>query len=136
MKDIVKQIIEDEGYRRTVYKDSLGKLTIGYGFLIDSLELDRDVCDIIIQRKIGKIIFKLLKRFAWFHDAPQVVKEVVINMSYQLGIDGFAKFKKTIEYIENGEYKKAADEMLDSVWASEKQTPERAKKLSNKLREL
>ena len=50
-------------------------------------------------------------------------------MCYQLGIRGFSKFKKTIYYLETGQYEEASVEMLDSLWA--KQTKGRAKELSN-----
>jgi lysozyme len=55
-------------------------------------------------------------------------------MCYQLGLSGFSKFKKTIYYLETQQYDEAADEMLDSLWA--KQTPNRAKELSNIIRSL
>ena len=45
---------------------------------------------------------------------------------------GFSKFKKTIYLLETEQYDEASIEMLDSLWA--KQTPNRAKELSEKLR--
>ena len=51
---------------------------------------------------------------------------------YQLGLTGFSKFKKTIYLLETEQYDEASIEMLDSLWA--KQTPNRAKELSEKLR--
>ena len=38
---------------------------------------------------------------------------------------------KTLHYIENGKYRSASVEMLDSLWA--KQTPNRAKELSERM---
>ena len=60
--------------------------------------------------------------------ADDSVKEVVVEMCYQLGLAGFSKFKMTISYLEKENYIEASKEMLDSKWA--KQTPNRAKKLS------
>ena len=45
-----------------------------------------------------------------------------------------AKFKKTLLYLENKEFRMASNEMLDSRWA--RQTPNRAKKLSNVIKDL
>ena len=47
-----ESIKENEGYVGIVYKDSLGIDTIGYGFAIKDLELDKDICDIILERKL------------------------------------------------------------------------------------
>jgi len=72
------------------------------------------------------------QKFDWYKDAPQEVKEVVINMCYQLGINGFSKFKQTIYYLETEQYPEASEEMLDSLWY--RQTPNRAKELSDTIK--
>ena len=51
-------------------------------------------------------------------------------MFYQLHYR-LLNFVKTLHYIENGKYKAASVEMLDSLWA--KQTPNRAKELSERM---
>ena len=45
-----------------------------------------------------------------------------------------SKFKKTIYLLETEQYEEASIEMLDSLWA--KQTPNRAKELSEKIRSI
>jgi len=64
---------------------------------------------------------------------PSHIKDVVLEMCYQLGVGGFSKFRKTISYLQNKQFKDASEEMLDSLWA--KQTPNRAKALSNIVKE-
>ena len=73
-------------------------------------------------------------KFDWFKSAEDEVKNVVVEMCYQLGVTGFSKFKLTIDHLENKRYGKASAEMLDSRWA--KQTPNRALELSNIIKEL
>ena len=53
-------------------------------------------------------------------------------MCYQLGVNGFSKFKKTIYLLETEQYEEASIEMLDSLWA--KQTPNRAQELSQEVK--
>jgi lysozyme len=65
-------------------------------------------------------------------EKPAIVQEVVIEMCYQLGVTGFSKFKRTIGFLEEGDYKKASLEMLRSKWA--KQTTNRANEMSNRVR--
>ena len=131
---LIDSIKEHEGYVGIVYKDSLGIDTIGYGFAIKDLELDRDICDIILERKLHDLEDSVNLKFSWFMYMPKEIKNVVLEMCYQLGVGGFSKFKKTINHLENKRYGKASVEMLDSRWA--KQTPNRALELSNIIKEL
>lgn len=126
---LVEDIKKEEGYRSSVYLDTLDKPTIGYGFLIDTLELQEDICELILMRKLEKLIKSIKFNFKWFDDMPDKVQDVIINMCYQLGVSGVSKFKKTIQFIKNKQWDRASVEMLDSKWARE-QTPQRAKRLS------
>ena len=131
---LIDSIKQHEGYVGVVYKDSLGIDTIGYGFAIKDLELDVDVCDIILERKLKALQDMVQVKFNWYIYMPQEIKDVVMEMCYQLGVGGFSKFKKTIAYLQNKQFKDASEEMLDSLWA--KQTPNRAKELSNRVKEV
>ena len=132
--DLLKAVKLSEGFRDRVYKDSLGIDTIGYGFAIKDLELDVDVCDIILERKIKNLQDRVKNKFSWYKYMPPEIQDVVMEMCYQLGVTGVSKFKKTIAYLQNKEFKNASIEMLDSRWA--KQTPNRAKELSNRVKEV
>ena len=131
---LIKQIKEHEGFRSTVYQCTEGYDTIGYGFAIKDLKLDEDIAELILIRKLGELQERISHTFGWFFNANETVKEVVTNMCYQLGISGFSKFKKTIYLLETEQYEEASVEMLDSLWA--KQTPNRAKELSEDIRAL
>ena len=126
--DILKEIKKHEGFRSKVYKCTEGYDTIGYGFAIKDLEMDEDVAELILMKKIKKLLERIIKTFSWFKDSPKEIQYVVTNMCYQLGLKGFSKFKKTIYLLETEQYDEASVEMLDSLWA--KQTPNRAKELS------
>ena len=131
---LIKQIKEHEGFRSTVYQCTEGYDTIGYGFAIKDLKLDEDIAELILIRKLGELQERISHTFGWFFNANETVKEVVTNMCYQLGISGFSKFKKTIYLLETEQYEEASVEMLASLWA--KQTPNRAKELSEEIRAL
>ena len=115
-----------------MYQCTEGYDTIGYGFAIKDLFLDEDIAELILIRNLAVLVERIKKTFSWINDAPKEVQDVVTNMCYQLGISGFSKFKKTIYFIETEQYQEASVEMLDSLWA--KQTPNRAKELSEELR--
>ena len=130
---LLGDIKKNEGYISTVYKDSLGIDTIGYGFAIKDLVLEEDICDIILARKVEKLVVKVNYKFPFLQGIPVDKAEIVIEMCYQMGVTGVSKFKKMIKHLENGNFEKASVEMLDSKWA--KQTPNRALKLSNRMKQ-
>ena len=131
---LIDSIKQHEGYVGIVYKDSLGIDTIGYGFAIKDLELDVDICEEILKRKLDQLESSIRLKFGWFPFMPDEIKDVVMEMCYQLGVTGFSKFVKTITYLKDKDFKNASIEMLDSKWA--KQTPNRAKELSNRVKKL
>jgi len=132
--NLLNQIKEHEGFRSEVYECTEGYDTIGYGFAIKDLKLDEDIAELILKRKLDELQERIAGKFSWFSVSPDVVKEVVINMCYQLGVSGFSKFKKTIYLLETEQYEDASIEMLNSLWA--KQTYNRAKELSETLRSI
>ena len=134
MKDLLESIKHHEGFVEHVYDDSLGIPTIGYGFAIKDLELEEDLCEEILFRKLRTLSASVIGKFPFFDYLPSDCKDVLMEMCYQLGVTGVSKFKKALKAMEDGDWEKAADEMLDSKWA--KQTPNRAKELSNIVRSL
>ena len=131
---LIDSIKQHEGYVKRVYKDSLGIDTIGYGFAIKDLELDQDICDMILDRKLKDLERIVNSKFNWYRYMPPEIKNVVIEMCYQLGVTGFSNFRKTITFLQNKQFHDASVEMLDSRWAE--QTPVRAKELSNRVKEV
>ena len=130
--ELLSSIRKHEGFRSKVYKDTLDFDTIGYGFAVKDLVLDEDIANIILQRKLEALIRSIEFKFSWYADLPNAVKDVVIEMCYQLGVTGFSKFRKTIKHLENEEWELGASEMLISRW--NEQTPLRAKALSDRVR--
>ena len=130
--ELLSSIRKHEGFRSKVYKDTLDFDTIGYGFAVKDLVLDEDIANIILQRKLEALIRNIEFKFSWYADLPNAVKDVVIEMCYQLGVTGFSKFRKTIKHLENEEWELGASEMLISRW--NEQTPLRAKALSDRVR--
>ena len=131
-KSLKESLKLNEGFKATVYKDHLGYDTIGYGFAIKDLVLDEDIAGLILERDIFRRYMQLNSNFDWFSSQPDNVRDVCVEMVYQLGFSGFCKFKTTIQYLIEGDYGGASMEMLNSKWAL--QTPARAKKLSQSIK--
>lgn len=132
---LADQLLRDEGFVPHAYKDSLGYLTIGVGRLIDKNKgggITKDEALYLLQNDIAKVNAQLRARLPWTDKLSEARRGVLLNMAFQLGIAGLLGFKNTLSMIERGEYSKAADGMLQSLWA--KQTPARAKRLSEQMR--
>ena len=129
------QLLEiEEGYRSEVYYCSERYPTIGIGKRIGSLNQPlSDFKLITVPKAVAyawlehdlQVIVKQCSGFEWFGRLNQARKDIIISMCYQLGFDGFCKFKNTIKLIAAGRFVEASQEMLDSKWAK-KDTPERA----------
>jgi len=132
--NLLNQIKKHEGFKSSVYECTEGYDTIGYGFAIKDLKLDEDIAELILIKKLDKLQKRIASAYGWFYNAPEEVKDVVTNMCYQMGVSGFSQFKKTIYLLETEQYEDASVEMLNSLWA--KQTPNRAKELSEQVRAL
>ena len=133
LMSLIESIKESEGFRSKVYKCTQGYDTIGYGFAIKDLHMDEDVAEMILKRKLDSLIERIELNMPFVKDLPKSVKDVVVEMCYQIGLTGFMKFKKTIAFLRLGKFSEASVEMCDSKWFH--QTPNRARKLAKIVRE-
>ncbi len=147
-KKLIEELKQDEGFRSEIYACSLGFKTIGYGTKLPLSPKEADLLTILpkvtfitednalllLAGRLKEKIYRLNIALPWLESKNEVVKDVLYNMSYQMGVNEVLKFKKTLEAIKNDEYVKASIEMLDSLWA--KQTPKRALRLAMKIQGL
>ena len=132
LDNLKEMIAKHEGYEPRVYKCTNGYDTIGYGFAIKDLYMNKEVADLILDQKIQEMLKRILSDKDWgnwFPEKPKHIKEVLINMIFQIGFSGVKKFRKTIQYIKDDNFLMAGEEMLDSKWAKS-DSPNRAKELS------
>ena len=139
--DALKARVQDhEGLRTSVYLDTLGKKTVGIGHLVQPHEMERFAEGVEIPMDEIMEIFEMdLNRAAAGadmliednigHDLPQNVSEVILEMVFQLGTTGVSKFKKMWKAMRVKDWKKAAEEMIDSRWHT--QTPKRCESLAD-----
>jgi lysozyme len=128
------QIVRDEGVVPHAYQDQFGYWTIGVGRLLDKRKgggLSRDEVYYLLSNDINQKTKQLVEALPWVSFLSEQRQAVLINMCFQMGIDGLLKFKNTLKLIEDGHYDVASSGMLKSLWAQ--QTPERAKRLSKQM---
>ena len=132
---IIRQLTGDEGVRKCVYKDHLGYDTIGIGRLVDSRKpgagLRTSEIQFMLANDVADRVEQLTARLPWFTRLDEARQGVLLNMSFQLGVDGLLTFKNTLRYIEAGNYDRAAINMRISKWYD--QTPARAKRMIEQM---
>lgn len=135
LSEATDQIKLDEGCVLHGYRDTLGYLTIGYGRLIDKKKgggISHEEAELLLHNDIDRKLIELRSKLAWFDKLDDPRKGVLLNMAFQLGVNGLLGFRNTLAKIEAGDYEGAAENMLKSKWAT--QTPNRAKRMAEQMR--
>ena len=138
MKNLKERIKLHEGYRNTVYKDTLGFRTIGYGHkvthtddFVEGKEYPKEQLDEIFDKDFEQA-WSSMNNFCSnnnINDISITAKEILCEMIFQMGFAGVGKFRNMIKALQSKDYSTASKEMLDSAW--NRQTPNRAKELSD-----
>jgi lysozyme len=129
-KTIQAWIKTDEGLKLEAYVDTTGNLTIGWGRnLKDGIRTDE--AELMFQNDLKQTVQELQNQ-SWFAPLPLNVKNALINMNFNLGIEKLLEFKDLITALENKNYRAAAEAALNSLWA--KEVPNRAKEVAVMIR--
>jgi lysozyme len=136
-----KLIAEREGRRNDVYKDSLGKLTVGIGHLVvpsDHLNFGERISDEQIDAFFEKDSAPAMQAARSQASAAGITDSAFIpylaSVNFQLGIGWTNTFPHTWKMIVDGKYEDAAKALDGTLWAE--QTPVRVKDFQNALRSL
>ena len=154
-QEIYEQLSLHEGVEPSVYTDTKGKRTIGIGFNLDepsnrkkAESLGLNVQDMLSGKKtlsdkeIKLLYNESIKQAANDANAflpqagrqPPVVQKILIDMAFNLGLTKLNKFENLKEALLEGDYNKAADEMIDSEWYH--QVGNRSKRLVDMMRSV
>lgn len=121
-----------EGFRSKPYKDTVGKITVGYGRNLDDVGVSKQEAQIMLKEDINQAMAELLSLEEFRRVSNPVRREVLINMCFNLGYPKLMGFVKMWLAIEAKSWETAAEEMLDSLWA--KQVGSRATELAEMMR--
>lgn len=145
IRRLIEELTLDEGLRLKAYDCTAGKRTIGVGRNFEDVPFSKDEClslfgttsisyinadkilssrgisnaqsDMLLQNDINKCIAQLQKQSFW-----ESVKDdndrarAIINLCFNLGINGLLGFKNTLAFIEKKDWKNAAKNLTLSKW--------------------
>ncbi|WP_418141528.1 glycoside hydrolase family protein [Marinobacter sp. MA] len=125
------QLERHEGLRLKPYRDTVGKLTIGYGRNLEDVGISRDEADFMLDNDIDQVE-RQLETVDEYRDLNAVRQAVIANMAFNLGFAGLMGFKNMWAAIGRRDWESASEEMLSSKWA--RQVGVRAVELSEIMR--
>jgi lysozyme len=141
-KNVMEQLKIDEGVVYEIYLDHLGLPTVGIGHLVleSDYEYGKEVgtpvsaerCESFFMQDLDIAISecKVLYGNDW-EEFSEEVKEILVNMLFNMGRPRLGQFKKMNAAIAEGDWKTAAVEGRDSRW--HKQVGNRAERLMSRL---
>jgi lysozyme len=130
---LVKELARDEGLRLKPYRCTAGKLTIGYGRNLDDVGITKDEAEYLLRMDIARAMVDLDRYLPWWRDLDEIRQRVMVNLAFNLGMQGLLGFKRTLRHVKAGEYLEAAQALLDSKYA--KQVGPRAIRLATMMRD-
>jgi lysozyme len=110
---------EHEGLRLKPYKCTAGKLTIGYGRNLEDRGITEPEAFFLLTSDIHDISRELEIRIPFFNNLNDTRKAVLVDMAYNLGINGLLQFKNMLIAISHNDYVTASVAMLQSKWADQ-----------------
>lgn len=129
---LIEQLKRHEGLRLKPYRCTAGKLSLGYGRNLEDKGISEHEAELMLSSDIHEVQDELTKLLPVYSKLNPARKDALTNMGFNLGVTGLLKFKKMISALEAGDYNLAAEEMLDSRWAS--QVGQRSKDLAEQVR--
>lgn len=128
-----KQLEIDEGRKRRLYKDTVGKWSAGVGRNLDDRGLRDDEIDLMLSNDIDEAIGIARAVIPIYDKLDDVRQEVVTNMAFNLGATRLAGFKQFIAALMRFDFQRATAEMMDSKWYE--QVGDRGKRLAYAMRD-
>ena len=129
--DLILPLTADfEGFSAKVYRCPAGFNTVGYGRNIEANPLSETEKSLLdsngnVSEKVAKDWLRghlqecykeLAQNFSWFDEMNRARKAALVDFDYNVGLKTLKTFKNTLRFLEQKNYKKAAENMRLSKW--------------------
>ena len=144
IEQLRKELEVDEGVKYEIYNDHLGYPTFGIGHLVRDNDPEAGAAlgtpiseDRVIEafnEDVETVLSDCAILYDDFDELPEEAQLIIANMMFNLGRPRLSKFKGMKAGVDARDWKKAADEMVDSAWY--RQVPNRAGRLVTRMKAL
>lgn len=131
---LIERLKKSEGYSPTIYVDTTGNLTIGYGTNLGKLILPPGVSfkqvriqpangvtitisEALLLNVLLPSIAELRSAIPWLDQLDEVRQRVLADMAYNLGTPGLLRWPIFLGQVQRGEFQAAAANMRSTRWA-------------------
>ena len=121
-----------EGYRSEIYLDTVNVETVGIGRNLEVYPFDEEEQEVYDKEgyphvlavawaynKLAECRKNIIIHKPWLVEQPPVVRQIVTDMTYNLGLKGVLQFQKMFLALKDNDYKQAALELQDSKYFSQ-----------------
>ena len=135
--ELIDQIKRDEGLRLKAYWDPIGKVwTVGYGHtgpdVTEGTVWTLAQAEAALAEDLNTAADEVDRAFPWAEQMGVVRWSVLVNMAFNMGLDGLEEFHMMLAAAQRGDWVEAAAQMLESLWAT--QVKGRALRLAQQMR--
>lgn len=109
-------LIRHEGWKLTMYNDTLGIPTIGAGRNLRDTGITSEEAMVLLDNDIARWRKMLPFVFPDWDDFEEARQAALIDMTHNLGLAGLRGFKQMIGFVNAGDWARAAQAAKDSKW--------------------
>lgn len=103
-----------EGFRSRAYRDTVGHLTIGYGFNVDA-GISEYAASALLEAQLSEGEVDL-QEYQWYAGADDVRRSVLLELAFNMGIGGLLGFRTMLQAVDDQNWSAAADALQNSKW--------------------
>lgn len=111
-----RHLLADEGLRLKPYTDTVGKLSIGVGRNLTDVGISGKEALVLLENDIDKAVMDLVGRFPWVIDVDVVRQVALVNLTFNMGINGVASFVNTMAAAERHDWAAVVEGLKLSKW--------------------
>jgi lysozyme len=116
IEQLIKTLRRHEGFRERPYKDTKGKLTIGYGRNLADNGVSREEAEIMLRHDVATAMNDARDIFPDFEEYAAPRQVVLVSMLFNMGRPRFMGFENLIAAVQARDWSRAAMEMVRSRW--------------------
>ena len=128
--DILRnRLIQEEGFKNFPYQDTKGIFTVGVGHNIEAdpvmkpqlsqlmkTGLTDDEVNALLDKDISNAETDLYHVYPWAEQLDEPRREVLVDMTFNMGINTLFQFHNTMLMVKEGRYHDAAENLKLSKW--------------------
>lgn len=113
-----KMLVRHEGFKTFPYIDTVGKISIGIGYNLSDRGISENWINQQYENDVNYFYKQLHDTYSWFAELNEARQLALVDMCF-MGFKTFQSFKRMIAALAKHHYEEAANEMLNSKWATQ-----------------